>query len=165
MLPYEIVRAAIHHRGPPRLPSRRSFSAAANSAPPEVLVVKVDSAIGPAISDYLQSTIEQAESENAACLIIELDTPGGLAESMRKIVMAIMASRVPVVVYVSPSGARAASAGVMITMAADVAAMAPGTNIGAAHPVGAGGQKIDKTMSDKITNDVVANARSIASRG
>jgi membrane-bound serine protease (ClpP class) len=136
----------------------------AQEAPPEVYVVKVDSAIGPAISDYLKSSIRQAEAENAACLIIELDTPGGLAESMRVIVMDIMASRIPIVVYVSPSGARAASAGVMITMSADIAAMAPGTNIGAAHPVGAGGQKIDKTMSDKITNDMVANAKSIAEK-
>ena len=95
-------------------------------------------------------------------MIIELDTPGGLAESMRVIVKAILASKVPIVVFVSPSGARAASAGVMITMAADIAAMAPGTNIGAAHPVGAGGQEINKTMSDKVVNDMVAHARSVA---
>lgn len=136
----------------------------AQEAAPEVQVLKVDSAIGPAIADYIKTSIRNAEAENAACLIIELDTPGGLAESMREIVMNIMASRIPIVVYVSPSGARAASAGVMITLSADIAAMAPGTNIGAAHPVGAGGQEIDKTMSDKITNDMVANAKSIAER-
>lgn len=133
----------------------------ANSAG-EIYVLKVDDAISPGVADFLKTEIQKANEESAVCLIIELDTPGGLAESMRTIVKAILASRIPVIVFVAPSGARAASAGVMITMAADVAAMAPGTNIGAAHPVGAGGKEIDKTMSEKVVNDMVAHARSVA---
>ena len=137
------------------------------SAAPEsqdIFIIKVEDPIGPGVADFIETGIEKANDDLAACLIIELDTPGGLAESMRSIVKAILASNIPIVVYVSPSGARAASAGVMITMAADVAAMAPGTNIGAAHPVGAGGQEINKTMSDKVVNDMVAHARSVAER-
>ncbi|MBL0715283.1 MAG: nodulation protein NfeD [Desulfosarcina sp.] len=134
------------------------------AAPGEIRVIAVADPISPGVADFIKNSIEEAEADNAACIIIELDTPGGLATAMREIVMAILASRVPVVVYVSPSGARAASAGVMITMAADIAAMAPGTNIGAAHPVGAGGREIDKTMSVKVVNDMVAHARSVATR-
>ena len=130
----------------------------------EVYIVQVSGSINPAVADFLKKGIMKASEDGVSCIIIELDTPGGLAESMREIVMAIFASKVPVVVYVAPSGARAASAGVMITMAADIAAMAPGTNIGAAHPVGAGGKEIDKTMSDKVTNDMVAHAKSIAAK-
>lgn len=130
----------------------------------EIFIIRVSDAIGPGVVDFLKQGIEKASEENAACIIIELDTPGGLVESMRKIVMEIYGSKVPVVVYVSPSGARAASAGVMITMAADIAAMAPGTNIGAAHPVGAGGKELGKTMSEKITNDMVAYVKSIAKK-
>ena len=111
--------------------------------PNDIYIMRVADAISPGTAEFIKSGIKRAEDNDAACLIIELDTPGGLAESMRQIVQSILASSVPVVVFVSPSGARAASAGVMITMAADVAAMAPGTNIGAAHPVGAGGQDID----------------------
>ena len=130
----------------------------------EVLIIRVADAISPATADFIQHGIKSAEKQQVACLIIELDTPGGLAESMHKIVRDILASTVPVVVYVSPSGARAASAGVMITMAADIAAMAPGTNIGAAHPVGAGGQEIEGKMSEKVVNDMVAQAKSVAER-
>jgi membrane-bound serine protease (ClpP class) len=130
----------------------------------EVLIIQVADAISPGTADFIKSGIKTAEEQGAACLIIELDTPGGLAESMRMIVQNILASKVPVVVYVAPSGARAASAGVMITMAADVAAMAPGTNIGAAHPVGVGGKDIDGTMSEKVINDMVAQARSVAEK-
>nr|MCU0557535.1 nodulation protein NfeD [Desulfobacterales bacterium] len=108
--------------------------------------------------------IEKAEKDGAAVVVIALDTPGGLADSMREIVKSILGSPVPVVVFVSPGGARAASAGVMITMAADVAAMAPGTNIGAAHPVGLGGKDMDGSMSEKVTNDMVAYACSIAAK-
>ncbi len=130
----------------------------------DVYVMKVASPIGPGIADYIEQGIQRASDEGAACLVIELDTPGGLADSMRKIVMAIYASKVPIIVYVSPSGARAASAGVMITMAADIAAMAPGTNIGAASPVNVGGQEIDDTMAKKVTNDMVAQVKSIAEK-
>ncbi len=130
----------------------------------EVYIIQVADAISPGTADFINSGIKTAEENEAACVIIELDTPGGLAESMRLIVQNILASKVPVVVFVYPGGARAASAGVMITMAADVAAMAPGTNIGAAHPVGAGGQEIDKTMSEKVINDMVAQAKSVAEK-
>ena len=130
----------------------------------EIYIIKASGAISPGIGDFIKQGISKASDDNVSCIIITLDTPGGLAESMRDIVMDILASKIPVVVYVSPSGARAASAGVMITMAADIAAMAPGTNIGAAHPVAAGGQKIDKTMSEKIVNDMVAHAKSVAGK-
>ena len=128
----------------------------------DIYIIKVSDAISPGVAEFINDGIETAEKIGAACIIIELDTPGGLAESMRKIIQNILASKVPVVVYVSPSGARAASAGVMITMAADVAAMAPGTNIGAAHPVGAGGKDISGKMSEKVINDMVAHAKSVA---
>ncbi len=131
---------------------------------PEVLVLKVAGSISPAVADFIRKGIRTAQQRQAACLVITLDTPGGLAESMRSIVKAIFASSVPVVVYVSPGGARAASAGVMITLAADIAAMAPGTNIGAAHPVGAGGRDIGGKMSEKVLNDMAALARSIAEK-
>ena len=130
----------------------------------EIYIIKVASPIGPGIADFVEQGIDRASDENAACLIIELDTPGGLADSMRKIVMAIYASKVPIVVYVSPSGARAASAGVMITMAADIAAMAPSTNIGAASPVNIGGKEIDEIMAKKINNDMVAYVKGIAEK-
>ena len=136
--------------------------AAAGSAP--VYLVRLTGAVSPANADFLESAIRQANTEGAGCLIVMLDTPGGLAESMRRMVMAIYASDIPVVVYVAPSGARAASAGVMVTMAADVAAMAPGTHIGAAHPVNAGGKDLDKTMSEKVVNDMVAFIKSIAEK-
>ena len=134
----------------------------AGSAP--VYLVKLTGAISPGNADFLGSAIHRANAEGAGCLIVMLDTPGGLAESMRKMVMAIYESRIPVVVYVAPSGARAASAGVMITMAADVAAMAPGTHIGAAHPVNAGGKELGKSMAEKVTNDMVAFVKSIAEK-
>jgi len=130
----------------------------------EVYIIKVADAISPGTADFIKTGIKTAEEKAATVIIIELDTPGGLAESMRLIVQNILGSKVPVVVFVSPSGARAASAGVMITMAADVAVMAPGTNIGAAHPVGAGGKDIDGTMSEKIINDMVAQAQSVAEK-
>lgn len=132
----------------------------------EVYIIEVADAISPGTAEFINSGIDKAEQSEAACVIIELDTPGGLAESMRQIVQRILNSKIPVVVYVSPRGARAASAGVMITMAADIAAMAPGTNIGAAHPVGAGGKDIEGKMNEKVINDMVAHAKSVAeSRG
>ena len=129
-----------------------------------VHILKVAAPIAPGVAGFVADALEAADREKAACIVIQLDTPGGLAESMRQIVTKILATRTPVIVFVAPSGARAASAGVMITMAADIAAMAPGTNIGAAHPVGAGGKDIDKTMSEKVVNDMVAQARSVAEK-
>jgi membrane-bound serine protease (ClpP class) len=139
-----------------------SLLIAAEPAP--VYLMRLTGIISPGNADFLESGIHRANAEGAGCLIILLDTPGGLAESMRQMVMTIYKSRIPIVVYVSPSGARAASAGVMITMAADVAAMAPGTHIGAAHPVNAGGGDLGKTMTEKVTNDMVAFVKSIAEK-
>ncbi|MGD9055498.1 MAG: nodulation protein NfeD [Desulfobacterales bacterium] len=140
------------------------FASGAWAAKGDVYIVAINDAISPGIAEYINSSIERAEKEEAACLIIELDTPGGLAESMRLIIKDILGSSVPIVVFVAPRGARAASAGVMITMAADVAVMAPGTNIGAAHPVGAGGKDISGKMSEKVINDMVAHAKSVAEK-
>ena len=124
----------------------------------------LDGSINPVSKDLVLRAIVQAEEEQAELLVIELNTPGGLGESMRDIVIAELASSIPIVVFVGPAGARAASAGVLITLAADVAAMAPGTNIGAAHPVDlmGGGEEQDETMTEKITNDAVAFAKSVA---
>lgn len=132
-------------------------------SPPRVMVISVDDVINPVTSEFIQESIRRANASKVEALVIELDTPGGLDTSMRAIIKSITASDVPVIVYVAPSGARAASAGVFITMAAHVAAMAPGTNIGAAHPVGVGG-KMGKTMVEKATNDAVAYIKSIAEK-
>jgi len=136
----------------------------AQAAKGDVYAVKVAGTINPGLAEFVIRSIETSSGEGAACLVIQLDTPGGLALSMRSIVMAMLASEIPVVVFVSPGGARAASAGVMITMAADIAAMAPGTNIGAAHPVNLGQKKMDETMADKVVNDMVAYTKSIAEK-
>ena len=129
---------------------------------PGVHVIEVEGIINPVSAKYIVNAIDQAQEENASCLILVLDTPGGLMESMRMIVKKMLSAEVPVVVYVAPSGARAASAGVFVTMAAHVAVMAPSTNIGAAHPVTLGGKEQDKAMMEKIVNDTVAFAKSIA---
>jgi len=126
-------------------------------------LVEVEGPIGPVVAEFLVDAIRRATLEKSECLIVQLDTPGGLDASMRTIIKEMLASEVPVVVYVAPAGSRAASAGALITLAAHVAAMAPGTNIGAAHPVGIGGQ-IDSTMAGKVTNDAAAYIRSIAER-
>jgi len=118
--------------------------------------------ISPASSAYILRAITIAEEKDAECLIIKLDTPGGLDESMREITKRILNANVPVVIYVAPKGARAASAGVFILYASHIAAMAPGTNIGAAHPVGMGGEKVDSVMANKVTNDAVAYLQSLA---
>jgi len=142
----------------------------------EVLVIRVDNdAITPVTARYIERAIAEATASSAAALVVELDTPGGLMESTRQIVRAILGSPVPVVVYVSPSGARAASAGVFITLSAHVAAMAPATHIGAAHPVNLGGAPGSPTQSDttgsasqqsvmeeKAVNDARAWARTLA---
>jgi membrane-bound serine protease (ClpP class) len=126
-----------------------------------VISIKIDGAINPVAAAYIQRGIEKAVSEQAVCLLIHLNTPGGLLKSTRQIVGAILDSRVPVIVFVSPSGAHAGSAGVFITLAADIAAMAPGTNIGAAHPVNFQGGS-DSIMNSKATNDAAAFIRTIA---
>ncbi len=128
-------------------------------------VLTVESAITPVSAEYIIKAIEQAELENAECIIIQLDTPGGLMTSMENIVKKILGSQVPVIVYVAPSGATAGSAGVFITMSAHIAAMAPATNIGAAHPVSLG-SPVDtaSVMEEKITNNAAAYARSIAEK-
>ncbi len=129
----------------------------------EIMVITLNGVINPVASEYINKAIKKAEERKAEALIIELDTPGGLDTSMRSIVKDINTSDIPVVVFVSPSGARAASAGVFITMAAHIAAMAPGTNIGAAHPV-AIGEKMDKAVAEKAVNDAVAYIKSIAAQ-
>ena len=129
----------------------------------QVNVIRVESVISPSSADYIVSAIKQAEKDKVAALVIELDTPGGLDTSMRVIIKEMLAAERPIVVYVAPSGARAASAGAFITMAAHIAAMAPGTNIGAAAPVAMGGQ-MDKTMEKKVTNDAAAYMRTLAEK-
>ena len=128
-------------------------------------VITIDSAITPPVADYVVKSIDRSYADDSAGIIILLDTPGGLDLAMRDIVKKLLNSPLPVIVFVYPSGARAASAGVMITMAAPVAAMAPGTNIGAAHPVAIGvGGKMDETMAKKVENDAIAYARGIANK-
>ena len=129
-----------------------------------VVVSTYDGVITPVSAEYLHDALASAQDSGAQALIIRLNTPGGLDPSMRLIIKDITGAATPVVVYVSPSSGRAASAGVFITMAAHVAAMAPGTNIGAAHPVVIGGGEMDKTMKEKIENDSVAYLKSIASQ-
>jgi membrane-bound serine protease (ClpP class) len=128
-----------------------------------VRVMTLDGAITPVTAEALISEVDRAEQAGAEALVVELDTPGGLETSMRHMVKRMLAADVPIVVYVTPSGARAASAGVFITMAAHIAAMAPGTNIGAATPVSLQGG-MDSTMASKATNDAAAFARSIAAQ-
>jgi membrane-bound serine protease (ClpP class) len=128
----------------------------------EVRIIELEGPINPGAAAFLTRGLEDAEKQGVELVIVRLDTPGGLVPSMRTMVKGIMNSSVPVVVYVAPKGAGAASAGVMITVSAHVAAMAPGTNIGAAHPVGAGGKDIDKDMSEKVVNDMASYGRGIA---
>lgn len=129
----------------------------------QVHLITVDAVISPVIAEFISKSIDKAAEANAEAIIIQLDTPGGLVDSMRDIVKKMMAADIPVIVYVAPSGSRAASAGVFITMAAHVSAMAPGTRIGAAHPVTMQG-KMDETMEAKVVNDLAAMARGIAEK-
>lgn len=130
----------------------------------EIVVITIRDAITPVIAEYIIREITAAEKSRAECLVVQLDTPGGLDLAMRDIVKKILSSDVPVVVYVTPSGARAASAGAIITLSAHVAAMSPGTNIGAAHPVSIGFGEQNKEMSSKMENDSAAYAESIAEK-
>jgi membrane-bound serine protease (ClpP class) len=129
-----------------------------------VALLPYSGVINPVATEYFAEGLEKALSDGAQALVLQLDTPGGLDTSMRLIVKSILSSPIPVVVYVAPEGSRAASAGVFITLAAHIAAMAPGTNIGAAHPVALGGGKMDKTMLEKVENDAAAYIRSLAER-
>ncbi len=128
----------------------------------QVIHLKISGGINPATQSYILRGIHKAQETKAEALLIELNTPGGLLTATRSIVQDMFDSSVPVIVYVSPSGAQAGSAGVMVTLASHVAAMAPGTNIGAAHPVGGQGQDIEGNMAEKITNDTAAWVESIA---
>ena len=128
----------------------------------KVFVLKVEDAISPPISEYIHDGIQTALQENAECVVIKLNTPGGLLKSTRIIVSEILESKVPIVVYVTPSGAQAASAGVFITLSANIAAMTPGTNIGAAHPVALEGA--DTVMLEKAKNDAAAFIRTISEK-
>ncbi len=136
--------------------------AANTGARADVLRLKLDDQITPASAEVVESAVARAERDNASALIITLNTPGGLESSMRQIISRIVSSRVPVIVYVAPSGARAASAGFVILISADVAAMAPGTETGAAHPVLIGGGEMSKTMEEKVVNDSAAFVRGLA---
>lgn len=130
-----------------------------------VCVVRIQGTIGPATASYIARSLGEASGQNAQCLIIQLDTPGGLLDSTKEIIQSFLRSPVPTVVYVSPAGAWAGSAGCFITMAADVAVMAPTTSIGAAHPVGIGGsEKIDDTMKQKLENFASSYIEAVASK-
>jgi membrane-bound serine protease (ClpP class) len=143
---------------------------ASSFAAEKVALIKINGAIGPATESYIARSIDEARTQNAQCLVIQLNTPGGLLDSTQTIVQDFLGSTVPVVVYVSPTGATATSAGCFITLAASVAAMAPATTIGAAHPVMIGGmpsgqeQKPDDTMKQKVENFSVSYIETIAAR-
>jgi membrane-bound serine protease (ClpP class) len=131
---------------------------------PEVVVVRIALPIHPVSAQILADAVAEAESARASALVVELDTPGGLLTSTREMIQDILATDVPVVVYVAPQGAQAASAGFFLLMASDVAAMAPGTNAGAASPVGGQGEDIEGTMGEKVEQDASAQIRSLAKR-
>lgn len=139
-------------------------STTAAQARPNVYVLNVKGVINPVIAEYVTSGIQRAEDQNASLVVIKLDTPGGLDTSMRDIVQAIIGSNVPIAVWVAPSGGRAASAGMFITISANIAAMAPGTVIGAATPIDSSGQDIGADLRNKVINDAAAYARELASR-
>jgi membrane-bound serine protease (ClpP class) len=144
-----------------------SASAAAASDPdiPLIYIAEIDSVIHPISAEFIADSLETADANNATAIVFTLETPGGLVESTRTIITHMLAARTPVVVYVGPGAARAASAGFLITIAADVAVMAPAAHIGAAHPVTAGGggdEKVSDTMQQKMASDIAAYARSLA---
>jgi membrane-bound serine protease (ClpP class) len=142
-----------------------AFLAAGLPATAQIVhLITLDATINPASADFIHTAIENAAGAGAECLVIRLNTPGGLLKSTRVIVTDLLTARVPVVVYVSPAGAQSASAGAFITLAAHIAAMAPGTNIGAAHPVGMQGGEKDSIMNEKATNDAAAFIRTISEK-
>src|SRR5438309_7529463 len=130
----------------------------------EILKIVVNDTIQPITEEYIARALDEAHRRNDQAVLIEINTPGGLVESTRRIIEKITTSAVPVILYVTPSGSRAGSAGFFILESADVAAMAPGTNAGAAHPVVLGGGKIDDVMKAKMENDAAALMRSVAAK-
>ena len=150
-------------RGPWRAAVAALGLAVAAPAAAEIPVVELDGVVHAVTAAHVVQAIEEADAAGAPLLILRLDTPGGLDTSMRQIIDAMLNCRTPVAVFVGPSGSRAASAGFIITVSADVAAMAPGTNIGAAHPVSGMG-KMDEVMSEKVTSDAAAYIRGKAER-
>jgi membrane-bound serine protease (ClpP class) len=136
----------------------------AHAPPPVVVHARLESIIQPVAAQFLRGVLARADAAGAAAVVLELDTPGGLGTSMHEMTKDILAARTPVVVYVAPSGAQAASAGFFLLLAADVAAMAPGTRTGAAHPVGPGGESLTGTMGQKVEQDAAAAIRSLAAR-
>jgi membrane-bound serine protease (ClpP class) len=141
-----------------------TLGASALDRAPVVETATVDGIIHPVTSEFMRSAIAKADADGAALIVFTLHTPGGLLDSTRDINNAIIAAKTPVAIFVGPAGNRAASAGFLITMAADVAAMAPGTHIGAAHPVAGDGQKVDDTMAKKMASDTAAYARTLAAQ-
>ena len=140
-----------------------TFRAADGAAPTgAIYAARVDSIIHPVSADYMIETIDRADREGGALVVFTLETPGGLVDSTRAIVTRMLSAKTPVAVFVGPAGARAASAGFIITIAADIAAMAPGTHIGAAHPVSSSGEKVDEVMSKKAAEDIAAYVRTLA---
>jgi len=135
-----------------------------DAAAPHVDLISIDGTINPAVDDFIRESIGRAKASEAKALIIQLDTPGGLLNSTRTIVKEMLGAEVPLIVYVAPSGAGAGSAGVFVTMAAHIAAMAPGTNIGAAHPVAGAGQEVKGVMGEKIENFTASFSESIAQK-
>src|SRR5262245_22881524 len=141
-----------------------SAGIASRQSSPVVYTAEVDGIIQPVVAEYLSAVIAKADAANAALIVITLQTPGGLLDTTRDINSAIIAAKTPVAVFVGPAGKRAASAGFLITMAADVAAMAPGTHIGAAHPVSGSGEKVDEVMAKKIASDTASYGRTLAAQ-
>lgn len=129
-----------------------------------MLVARLDTIIHPVAAEFVAKAVARADESRAAALVIEIDTPGGLMTSMRDITRALLQAKTPVICYVAPQGAQAASAGFFVLMACDVAAMAPGTNAGAAHPVGGQGEELGKTLGKKIEQDAAAQIRSLAAQ-
>ena len=138
-----------------------AFTVFAGDSP--IVIAKIDGGINPAVAGYIHDELKRAEDRGAVCFVIQLNTPGGLLQSTRDIVTDLLTAKIPVIVYVSPQGGQSASAGVFITLAAHIAAMSPGTNIGAAHPVSLNGG-MDSIMSAKVTNDAAAFMRSISEK-
>jgi len=153
---------ALSEDNPKKMQSAPTATAPAPPVP-TVMLIKIDDPITPMIAEFIIKSIDKAAKQNDEALIIEMDTPGGLVESTREIIKKMLVSEVPIVVYVAPEGSRAASAGVFITLTANIAAMAPNTRMGSASPVQLEG-KMDETMAKKVTNDLAAMIRGIAEK-